>query len=114
MTGTVTQDLAAFAADLAKVIERHQGTAPGLRLLLTAQTLNLASDEVLIQQVATDGRGLTLRPCRLADLRLSDVVHHPIDPTDTALRTYAANLVAHRYHPITYDDGTRGHLMTPD
>ncbi|MFG3287235.1 hypothetical protein ACGF3G_00225 [Streptomyces sp. NPDC048179] len=73
-----------------QVLSQHP-LRDAFRLVYAPQGLDMAADEVLVQDVDTERRILELRPKRLSELDGGDVVHESqvVDPGDTALQTHA-------------------------
>ncbi|MFD9869096.1 hypothetical protein ACFXI8_26610 [Streptomyces niveus] len=82
------------------------------KLLLAPATLEIADDEVLVQQIDTDRRVVELRPRKLSDVTLTDVLHATqlTDPADEAYRGYTATPRSSNCVKSTRPDGSTGHL----
>lgn len=92
---TCTTQFADLLAALKAVMATHpHGSA--FHLLYAPDGLPLAEDEVLVQTVNPEKRTITLRPRRLADVRLSNVLHaaQTLSPADSQLIGHATTPVA--------------------
>ncbi|RPE39707.1 hypothetical protein EDD90_2724 [Streptomyces sp. Ag109_O5-1] len=91
---TATPTLVKQQTDLVRQINQVLDQHPlrhAFRLVYAPQGLDLAADEVLVQDVDVERRIVELRPKRLSELDGGDVVHESqvVDPGDTALHTHA-------------------------
>jgi hypothetical protein len=83
------------------------------QLLLAPAGVTVADDEILVQEIDTDRGVVELRPRRISDVALGDVLHATqlISPTDEDFTRYAGEPQATVYYPIKRNDGSTGHLM---
>jgi hypothetical protein len=84
------------------------------KLLLAPAALRVADDEVLVQVYDAERGVAELRPRKLSEVTLDDVLHpaQVIDPADEALRGYALAPVHHQCWETHRPDGSRGHVYT--
>lgn len=108
------QTLVSQEADLLRQLQNVLGGHPAggaFRLMLAPTAVAVADDEVLVQVVSTTTGTIELRPRKLADVDLADVLHatQVIDPADEEFRRYAASPMAQSCHGATAPGGKRMH-----
>jgi hypothetical protein len=82
-------------------------------LLLAATGITVADDEILVQEIDTARGIVELRPRKLNDVTLGEVLHptQVISPADVEFTQYTASPQATDYYPTTPPDGSAGHLL---
>ncbi|MGW5679692.1 hypothetical protein ACWEV4_32225 [Streptomyces sp. NPDC003860] len=88
-TTTQAQQQAALLRDLAALLDRHPA-ATDFRLVTVSDDLPVADDEVLVQRRNPSRQTLELHPIKITHLQPSDVLHLPLDPTDSTWTNYAS------------------------
>jgi hypothetical protein len=94
------------------VLKQHE-IGGAFCLMYVPSELDISDDEVLIQDVDAERRMVEIRPRKLTQLGLGDVLHATqiINPTDHSLSHYARNRrTQHCYATQRPDDGSTGHL----
>ncbi|WP_371790409.1 hypothetical protein OG285_06010 [Streptomyces sp. NBC_01471] len=93
--GTLVAQEADLLGRLKAMLDGHPAGA-AFQLLLAPSGVPVADDEVLVQEVDTARGVVELRPRKLSDVSLDDVLHttQVTDPTDEAYGRYAAMPVA--------------------
>ncbi|WP_371790410.1 hypothetical protein OG285_06015 [Streptomyces sp. NBC_01471] len=115
MTILADETLVAQDADLlGRLKELLAGHPAGgaFQLLLAPNGVSVADDEVLVQEIDTARRVVELRPRKLSDVSLDDVLHttQVTDPTDEAYGRYVAMPMASDCRTHYRPDGSAGHL----
>ncbi|MGH1554226.1 hypothetical protein ACRAWF_26645 [Streptomyces sp. L7] len=117
MTTTATETLVHQDADLLQRLHSVLGehpAGPSFQLLFAPEGLDIASDEVLVQKLNHGRNVIELRPCKVADLTLTDVPHSsqivPLSDDDFAQYTQRPEATTVRQSRQRARDGSRGEL----
>ncbi|MGW0885895.1 hypothetical protein [Streptomyces sp. NPDC002671] len=104
---TLVEQQADLIDELNEVLRRHPIAASFL-LMYAPRGLELAADEVLVQEVDTKQRIIALRPRRLSELDSGDVLHasQVVHPGDDTLTAHARQARARTCLMLSHDGGT--------
>ncbi|MBL1120505.1 hypothetical protein JK364_50675 [Streptomyces sp. 110] len=96
---------------LAEVLKKHE-IGGSFRLMFVPSGLEISDDEVLVQDVNLEKRVVEVRPRKLTDLGLGEVLHatQVIDPLDESLIAHAGNSSGWDCKSYTRPNGSTGHL----
>lgn len=101
MTAMSTETLATSQGDLlrrlADVLAQHPAGS-SFRLMFAPEGLEVAEDEILVQAIDVERGVIELRPRKLDELSLDDMVHatQVLDPSDDEFNEYATSPMAAR------------------
>ncbi|ASQ94461.1 MULTISPECIES: hypothetical protein [unclassified Streptomyces] len=96
---------------LAEVLKQYE-IGGSFRLMFVPSGLEISDDEVLVQDVNAEERVVEIRPRKLTDLSLGEVLHatQVIDPSDESLIVHAGNSSGWDCKSYTRPNGSTGHL----
>ncbi|MBO3681711.1 hypothetical protein [Streptomyces sp. NEAU-YJ-81] len=106
----VVEQQANLMRQLAEVLKQHE-IGGCFRLMFVPSGLKISDDEVLVQDVNAEQRVIEIRPRKLTQLSLGDVLHatQVIDPSDESLIDHASNPVASDCKAVDRVPGGTGH-----